>query len=37
MIGTPLEVTGEWRKLRNEKVHDRHSFRGNRVVEKTAE
>ena len=37
MIGTPLEVTGDWRKLWNEKVHDRHSFRGNRGLEKTVE
>ena len=37
MIGTPLEVTGDWRKLWNEKVHDRHSFRGNRGLEKSAE
>ena len=26
MIGTTLEVTGELRKLRNEKVHDGHSL-----------
>ena len=26
MIGTPSEVTGDWRKLWNEKVHDRHSL-----------
>ena len=37
MIGTPLEVTGDWRNLRNEKVHDTHSFRGYRGLEKTVE
>jgi hypothetical protein len=26
MIRTVLEVTGDWRKLRNEKVHDTHSL-----------
>ena len=31
------EVTGDWRKLRNELVHDTHSFRGNRRLDKTAE
>ena len=26
MIRTPLEVTGDWTKLRNEKIHDTHSL-----------
>jgi hypothetical protein len=37
MIRSPLDVTEDWRKLRNKKVHDTHSFRGNRGLEKTAE
>jgi hypothetical protein len=36
MIGTPLEVTWDWIKMRDEKLHDRHSLRGNRGLEKTA-
>jgi hypothetical protein len=37
MIRTPLEVIGDWRKLRNEKVHEKHTRRSRRGVEKTAE